>query len=270
MRALTRLVQFSFRSKIFFKITIKYERFYKKIGFPAFIRVLTTLGYSGPWSRYVLLRQHHPDFFVSLLSLGLLPRRTNTILDLGCGVGLLFPYYHKSIVGIDHDFVSLYIARLFFTDTRTLLISTNLEKGIPLKNNSVEFVISSDVINYVKNKKLLINESIRSLRKSGVAAYVHIVNRNTTPPGLGILPHHFISLLSHHTMHYSCLGDRYIWTQIANKRPVLLLPTDKHAKLSHAYNVFFSIRRLPTLIRMPHTYDNLLKLADRKNYKGLI
>ncbi len=278
-RALTQLIQFSLLSKIFFRTTLCFEYIYRQMGYYLFILLLRMFGYPESWSRYLRDRQKLPDYHISLLSLSVLRRGAKTIVDLGCGTGSAFSDYYLfarskkislTIIGIDKDFLSLYMAHLFFARANTILLCVDLDSAIPLKDGVSDYLIASGVINYIKNKQAVVNETLRCLATTGVAAYTDVVNRNTTPPGLGIAPDKLLQYLAGREICYSCLGGANIWNHLTQNYKVPLSRRDKHAEESHAYSVFFSHRELPKNIRLEPCFTNRFNNTHFDKYKRLL
>lgn len=105
------------------------------------------------------------------------------VLDVGCGGGDLIRYlashYKKlNFIGEDIHQPTLNYARQF-KQGNTQYILGNGEK-IPLNNNSVDFIYSTEVIEHSKNDKLFIKE-IKRVLKRGSLLMLTTPNRKRVP-----------------------------------------------------------------------------------------
>jgi len=89
-------------------------------------------------------------------------QKEKIILDVGCGISPVSPDYHKTIF-IDSDKNAMTILKK--SGKKTLL--GDVEK-IPVKNEYVDAVFSSEVLEHVPNYKKGIKEFYRVLKKDGL------------------------------------------------------------------------------------------------------
>lgn len=265
-KALACLVSFSLLSRIFFRLTFNFRGFYKKLGFKNFINLLQFLGYSYGWAKYLKNREKIPSFFISLLGTDLIENKKEMLIEIGCGSGNLFPHYYRylkpeKIIGIDKSFLNLYLARLFFAKKDTLLICIDIEKGIPFQSESVEIVLMSDFLHYIKNKDFFIKELARVTKKNSRGAIFHMLNKDTpTWPGTrGEKPPMIFNKIRKAGFK-SCLmfGNEKIWELINNKGRVNL-EEDEKVNQAYAYNLFFGKNKLPKMIILREKEKRLLK-----------
>jgi SAM-dependent methyltransferase len=96
----------------------------------------------------------------------LLPQNTNWFLDIGCGAGQSF-YGNSSnqVIGIDLDLDSLKIAKKRIYS----VILADLNKGLPIKSNSIDIIYSDQVIEHLINTDLFAQEIRRILTSGGHA-----------------------------------------------------------------------------------------------------
>jgi ubiquinone/menaquinone biosynthesis C-methylase UbiE len=96
----------------------------------------------------------------------LLPKNADWLLDVGCGNAQSF-YRHSSnlIIGVDLDSDSLKIAKKRIDG----VILADLNKGLPIKSNSMDVVYSDQVIEHMINTDLFAQEMMRVLKSDGYA-----------------------------------------------------------------------------------------------------
>lgn len=92
------------------------------------------------------------------------PKEDEIILDIGCGTGILFKMVNcKIIIGID---ISINMLKEAKKEGKANLILADGE-FLPIKDESVDVVISTTVLNLIKNKEDFLNEAMRCLKKGG-------------------------------------------------------------------------------------------------------
>ncbi|MDH5806284.1 MAG: class I SAM-dependent methyltransferase [Candidatus Methanomethylicaceae archaeon] len=92
------------------------------------------------------------------------PKEDEIILDIGCGTGILFKMTNcKNIIGID---ISINMLKEAKKGKKADLILADGE-FLPIRSESVDIVISTTVLNLVKNKENFLNEAMRCLKKGG-------------------------------------------------------------------------------------------------------
>lgn len=154
------------------------------LGFENTVRMLMIFGYEPKWSRYLLNRKNIPYYQISLASLELLKKADLDVLDVGCGAGIFLPEITRklnphSITCIDHSFFNLYLAKYFFGNINTAFICCDIEKRLPFDDAKYDFVHMSDTFQYVKDKKSLLKELSRIIKKSGLLSVPHTHKEST-------------------------------------------------------------------------------------------
>lgn len=88
------------------------------------------------------------------------------VIDVGCGVGSNLPLLKSmgfKVVGIDSECYSLSFAKNL---SGTLLINGDVLK-LPVKSNSIELVIATDILEHLDDDSMGIKEIHRTLRREG-------------------------------------------------------------------------------------------------------
>jgi hypothetical protein len=158
------LFSFSSFSNFLFRFKL-FENILFSLNFLLFLKVIKILGYNKKYAFYLSQRKKLPSFLLFLLLLNIIDKKNSTIIDLGCGVGQLIPYYNyknklENVIGIDKDYFSLYTLRKYFVKKDTLLICYDFEKNIPLKSNSIDYFFMTDGFYNIKNKKKFIKQLV--------------------------------------------------------------------------------------------------------------
>ena len=126
---------------------------------------------AATWS----LSESHAEFIRRLDKL--LGFNTNdVILDIGCGIGNLFPYLQEKIpdgklIGIDFAFNMLYRCREKFQE-RTLVLQSMAEV-LPIRSSSIDVVINYCLYPHLKYKRDALREFNRVLKKEGRYYILH-------------------------------------------------------------------------------------------------
>jgi len=157
-------------SKFFFK-----KPLHLLLGFGNIIRLLTLFSLDKKWAWYLINRRKIPSYYYSLLTIGMVREKTDKLVDIGCGTGQVLKEFEKrvnegNLVGIDFSFLNLFLARKFFVGNKTLLVYTDVEKGIPLQDSSVNIVHANDTFHYINSKREFVKESFRTLKRGGILA----------------------------------------------------------------------------------------------------
>lgn len=95
-----------------------------------------------------------------------LDNNTRIILDFGCGIGNL----GKKLVSPKTKVIFCDIEKKFLEDIQASGLETillDLRNKLPIKNNCIDGIILSDVIEHIQNPKNLIFECHRILKKNG-------------------------------------------------------------------------------------------------------
>lgn len=100
-----------------------------------------------------------------------------TVLDLGTGNGILLAQIGKhnrscKLIGLDFSQSMLNQAEITLKESRleARLVKSELT-NIPLKNNSVDYVVSNNALHHIKDKKKLYSKIYRILKSEGVLVY---------------------------------------------------------------------------------------------------
>jgi SAM-dependent methyltransferase len=151
-----------------------------QISLNRFLSLLQFFGYDKPWSQYLTNRNLDTSFKLATFSIRYF-RKSDKILDLGCGIGQLLPYISskcrsKNIYGMDKSFLNLLIARRFFADNASTLICGDVEKGLPFKGNFLSAILAVDSFHYIKQKYFFLKEITHTLSKNGLLFIIHTIN----------------------------------------------------------------------------------------------
>lgn len=273
-KALSLLIAFNRPSSFFFKYFPDRRSFYKSLGFDGFLNLLKLLGYPQDFARYLKHREEIPSFYISRLSLSLITQVNKKVVELGCGTGNLAPYVYNRIKPenhfcLDSNFLSLFIARLFFVKEESLVICSDLEKGVPIINNSVDFVQMTDAFQYIHHRNLLLSEIKRILVKKGMVTVIHTVNKPDGRRGLGISPKEMKQLIKGLFNENVFIPHRYVLSSISSGKDVVLKSKPINDE-DHAYNVFLSQSKLPPRITIEKKYQQHVKNISKGPFDDLI
>lgn len=109
--------------------------------------------------------------------LSFIPAKSETILDLGCGPGGLFPYLlkkSKQVIGIDSSEKMLEEARKTFSNQKRVKIVEAPLENLPFKTNSADAVVASMVLHHISNPPLVLQEANRVLKNKGSLCIVDL------------------------------------------------------------------------------------------------
>lgn len=113
--------------------------------------------------------------------LKMIPKNTEVLVDLGCGMGRLFPEYSKKvkkIIGIDFSPNMLSLAKNYNpSNSKIKLLQSSLEQ-VPLPNNSADVVITSMVLHHISSPHLAIQEAYRILKPKGTLCVIDLSKHN--------------------------------------------------------------------------------------------
>ncbi|PIN89972.1 class I SAM-dependent methyltransferase [Candidatus Pacearchaeota archaeon CG10_big_fil_rev_8_21_14_0_10_34_76] len=106
------------------------------------------------------------------------------ILEIGPGTGINLKYYPKNIkwIGIEpnNEMIKYLKEKAKKLKIDYKIIRTNAEK-IPIKNNSIDFVISTLVLCSVDNQEKVLSEIKRVLKKNGKFLFIeHVADKKET------------------------------------------------------------------------------------------
>jgi ArsR family transcriptional regulator len=106
-----------------------------------------------------------------------LPDKLNTILDLGCGPGGLFPYLlkkSKTVIGVDSSQKMLEAAKLNYAKNKNVKLFEAPLENLPFKEASADAVVASMVLHHISNPPLMLQEVWRVLKNKGVLCLVDL------------------------------------------------------------------------------------------------
>ncbi len=129
----------------------------------------------------------HPKHLINIEKPWYLPsiKKKDQVLDLGCHNGqhtLKTAGKCKKIVGLDKNKNQLKIAQDSAKDLKVLNAVFNqhdLEKKLPLKQNTFDKVLCLDVLEHIVNRQQLLSEIKRVLKPTGLA-FIAIPNTDTS------------------------------------------------------------------------------------------
>lgn len=272
--AFSKLTSFSFSSKFFFFLTYNLAWLYKKIGFKNFIGIFSLLSCPKGWIIYLKNREKIPSFFFSLLSLGLIKNKNQIIVDLCSGTGNLLPFFYNHVkphnfIAIDKSFLSLYLAKNFFSQPGTVFICADLDKNLPVISESTDMIHLADGFHYLKQKRLALKEIYRTLKKNGNLAVIHTLNINKFKDkfAIGTNPKNLKKIIKKNGFKkYYLISNELIWKKMISKNKVKLYSYTIPAK-SYAYNVFAAKNNILDELTLKKQYLNLLNKTKINFYQ---
>jgi len=129
---------------------------------------------ANEWDDIQTLEQLHIEKLLRRLRL----QQFNSILDLGCGTGVLFPYLNS----MTNPDTSIYA--IDFADCMTQIAKNNDKNGIqvvcgdvhklPFNNGMFEMIIAFHVFPHIHRKLLALAECRRVLKHKGKLAILHV------------------------------------------------------------------------------------------------
>lgn len=129
---------------------------------------------------YYAYRFSQPRYLVGMSLINLFLNSQKPILDLACGAGHFMHYLtntreNQKCVGIDRDFVSLYIAKKFIAP-KGEYICAEADKPLPFEDDCFSGVLCSDAFQYFTNRSSSVKEMQRIVSKEGVIVLTKIDN----------------------------------------------------------------------------------------------
>lgn len=103
----------------------------------------------------------------------LIPAETGTVLDFGCGDGVMLASFRGELIGIEPDQGLLDAARMQFPSAR--LLHGSIEQFAAIDAGSVDLVLCLNVLAYMSDEEdaTFYRESHRVLRQGGVLVVTH-------------------------------------------------------------------------------------------------
>ncbi len=219
-----------------------YQHFYDLLGFKSVLRLLKSFSFPASWVWYLANRHRLPSYHLSTAAITLASKPRARIVDIGCGVGQIFPViYHQNAsaktYGIDKSFINLLLARAFFVLPKTLLICADADRGFPFKNESLDVVLVSDSFHYFKHKNNFIRELARVTSPKGEIAIIHTLNNPASKIAeQGITPMKIGHMLKSSGFNSrSIISNNTFWALLKNELPVNLRHSDPQSILRHCY-----------------------------------
>lgn len=109
-------------------------------------------------------------------------QKHDAVLDLGCGNGQntrKISAFVKTIVGVDYDEKSLNIAKKTTRFKNVTFKRLNLEEKLPFNDDTFEKVILLDVLEHLRNRKQIIDE-IKRVLKRNCLLFISVPNSETS------------------------------------------------------------------------------------------
>ena len=111
-------------------------------------------------------------------------KKSDIILDIGCGSGNLFPVYAEFlsetgiIVGMDKSKELIRAAMACDIPTPKVILKSDMDTYLPFADSHFDHVISTFAIYYAENIDLILNEVNRILKPSGQFLFLGPTNKN--------------------------------------------------------------------------------------------
>lgn len=150
------------------------------IPFKHAIKIASFFGLDKRWVNYLATRTRK-ESFKSTLKLLKYHNKNETILDIGCGVGQILPKIYKyakprDLYPLDISFLHLLFARKYFSKPETLLICSDVEKGLMFEDKYFDSIITTDTFHYIKSKNNLLSECHRVNKNKGKLEIVQTIS----------------------------------------------------------------------------------------------
>lgn len=203
------------------------------------IYVLSLVGPSKSWFKYLLERKNKTDIKFATNEVLRNNRKNSLIIDVGCGIGSLWDMLQHKLknkesvryIGLEKSFLSLLIMRLIYGLDSPLLICCDVEFGLPIRNALATEIFFLDCFSWIFSKKRLISESSKVLRRGGSLYLINLrADKNECESwwGYGITPDEIKRLIlpgfrriylydSYHVKSSSKNIDPYCYSAVAIK-----------------------------------------------------
>lgn len=149
---------------------------------------------------YLLHRWANPSFLAAVPVLGLATTlageegRSARVLDVAGGGGHAAHLITRmapncSVILTDHDFSNLFLARRFF-GREIVCVCLDGERGLPFGESSIDAVLCSDALHYIRGKRELVARLRRVARDDALWLVPHLHNalRDNPTPGWPMRP----------------------------------------------------------------------------------
>ncbi len=217
---------------------------------------------SKDWYAYCLNRKKRAAFKICTGTLSVV-KNDSVILDCCTGIGHFLTELNKvntpqKNIGLDYSFKLLYLSRLFVSK-KNMLVCSNLNDGLPFKENSVETIYLNDCVMYIFNLLNVFRDSLRVLKESGVivANHIHALSRKNVGEGYSMTPAHLRNMAKDFNCYFR--SDKNLFQEIkANQE--LSYAHSNHFKLRQDERSFSAIL-VPSLSRK----KNIFKVKPFRN-----
>ena len=134
---------------------------------------------------YFAYRFGQPRHLAALSLASLLSESSEPILDLACGVGHLTHFFgfgkpDRPVVGVDRDFVRLWIARHYMAPD-SFFVCVPADRALPFRNRTFGGVFCSDAFHYFLWKSTSVNEMQRVVKSNGTIVLARVGNAAIEP-----------------------------------------------------------------------------------------
>jgi SAM-dependent methyltransferase/uncharacterized protein YbaR (Trm112 family) len=151
---------------------------------------------------YFALRFAQPRYLVALSFSTLIRNPSRPVLDLACGFGhitraLLHRTERQPVIGLDHNFVGLYVAKKFIAPEAEFICSA-ADGPLPFPDGFFKAVFCSDAFHYFVNKATCISELKRLTQDDGLILLTWVHNALVRCPndGLPLTPETYEGLVA--------------------------------------------------------------------------
>lgn len=143
----------------------------KDIGYKKVLLPFSLFPGSRKWADYLINLPDHPESKVVDILVSRAPE-ARIIIDIGCGVT---PYATRAklkavstLIGVDANFVLLYLSSLFFPNPNQTLLCTDLSHGFPVRPGVADLCVSLNCFTYLYHQKNTLLAMLRAAGKGGV------------------------------------------------------------------------------------------------------
>ncbi|MDZ7264777.1 MAG: class I SAM-dependent methyltransferase [candidate division KSB1 bacterium] len=105
-------------------------------------------------------------------------QQCRTVLDIGCGTGVLFPFIEKIAPGgariFAMDFAKGMIREAALQKNGRLTLLCGCARYLPFRENTIDRIIAFHVLPHIQGKRLALTECWRILKPYGELAIIHL------------------------------------------------------------------------------------------------